>query len=278
MADKQAPSTAEMLIFGGIASVVSKTISSPFERYKLILQLRNTIKEQNIATNIDDADLENPSFVPCISQDMKLLWSGGMYTAIRYFPTHILSFMFTKPIKSASIFNITSDDSSWMKFSKKVTAGGIAGGISVAFIYSFDQMATIYQLGIRKDLKSILSYRGFGLSCLGVFLYRAFYFGLYDTGRPMLGEEASMVKMFIFGYCTTLTAGMMTYPIDTICKRQLLTDETAWEAGSILVEKHGWMSLWDGAGVNICRGMIGTVALMLFYGMRNRYVSKTKVN
>lgn len=29
-------------------------------------------------------------------------------------------------------------------------------------------------------------YNGFGVSVIGIFVYRSFYFGLYDTGKHMM--------------------------------------------------------------------------------------------
>ncbi len=61
-------------------------------------------------------------------------------------------------------------------------------------------------------------YRGFTISCVGIFIYRGMYFGLYDSLKPiLLGEEnASVALSFLLGWGVTITAGLMSYPIDTI--------------------------------------------------------------
>ena len=44
-------------------------------------------------------------------------------------------------------------------------------------------------------------YRGFVISCVGIVVYRGFYFGLYDTLKPMLlGEDAGVILSFLLGY------------------------------------------------------------------------------
>jgi len=71
-------------------------------------------------------------------------------------------------------------------------------------------------------------YRGFVISCVGIFVYRGFYFGLYDTLKPMLlGEDAGLLLSFCLGYTVTVTAGLMSYPIDTIRRRMMMTSGQA---------------------------------------------------
>ena len=70
-------------------------------------------------------------------------------------------------------------------------------------------------------------YRGFVISCVGIFIYRGMYFGLYDSLKPiLLGENANVFLSFILGWGVTVTAGLMSYPIDTI-REDLLSIEIA---------------------------------------------------
>lgn len=67
----------------------------------------------------------------------------------------------------------------------------------------------------------------FVISCVGIFVYRGFYFGLYDTLKPMfLGPDAGFLLSFCLGYGVTVTAGLMSYPIDTIRRRMMMTSGT----------------------------------------------------
>ena len=67
-------------------------------------------------------------------------------------------------------------------------------------------------------------YRGFVISCVGIFVYRGFYFGMYDTLKPIfLGENANLLLSFCLGYGVTVTAGLISYPIDTIRRRMMMT-------------------------------------------------------
>jgi len=39
-------------------------------------------------------------------------------------------------------------------------------------------------------------YRGFGISVLGIFIYRAFYFGMYDAGKKYVWKDADKAGFF----------------------------------------------------------------------------------
>lgn len=68
-------------------------------------------------------------------------------------------------------------------------------------------------------------YRGFVISCISIVLYRGFYFGLYDSIKPMLPKEVknNFIVSFLLGWGVTLTAGLASYPLDTIRRRMMMT-------------------------------------------------------
>ena len=71
-------------------------------------------------------------------------------------------------------------------------------------------------------------YRGFAISCVGIFIYRGMYFGMYDSLKPiLLGEDAGVLLSFLLGWGVTITAGLMSYPIDTIRRRMMMTSGSA---------------------------------------------------
>lgn len=84
-------------------------------------------------------------------------------------------------------------------FVTNLLSGGLAGSCSLTFVYSLDFARTRLGADIGKGgdreftglvdclgkiwrKEGILGlYRGFGISVVGVFAYRALYFGIYDT-------------------------------------------------------------------------------------------------
>ena len=68
-------------------------------------------------------------------------------------------------------------------------------------------------------------YRGFGISIAGIMMYRGAYFGLFDTGKGVLFSDpktSNVAAMWLFAQLTTMTAGMLTYPLDTVRKRFMI--------------------------------------------------------
>ena len=68
-------------------------------------------------------------------------------------------------------------------------------------------------------------YRGFGISVIGIIVYRAAYFGMFDTGKVMLFpdiKKASFFSMWAFAQCVTVSAGITSYPLDTIRRRLMM--------------------------------------------------------
>lgn len=71
-------------------------------------------------------------------------------------------------------------------------------------------------------------YRGFVISCVGIFVYRGAYFGLYDSLKPIvIGDKSSFFLDFSLGYAITVTAGLLSYPIDTVRRRMMMTSGQA---------------------------------------------------
>merc|ERR1739846_148068 len=185
-------------------------------------------------------------------------------------------------------FKVKKTDGFGVKLGKNVAAGGMAGAMSLMFVYSLDYARTrlasdtksskkggerqfnglvdVYRKTLASDGIQGL-YRGFCISCVGIVVYRGFYFGLYDTISPLMGEDASFAFKFCLGYAVTVSAGLLSYPIDTIRRRMMMTSGAAVKYnGSLdctmqIMKVEGVSSLFKGAGANILRGMAGAGVL-----------------
>lgn len=66
----------------------------------------------------------------------------------------------------------------------------------------YNGLVDVYKKTLASDGLSGL-YRGFVISCVGIFIYRGLYFGLYDTLKPMLlGDNAAFLASFLLGWST----------------------------------------------------------------------------
>merc|ERR1711981_637368 len=159
------------------------------------------------------------------SEGVYPFWRGNLANVLRYFPTQALNFAFKDTIKAA--LKVPKDAPQYKKFGANIAAG-CAGSLSLMFVYSLDYARTrlandakgkggerqfnglfdVYKKTLATDGIGGL-YRGFVISCVGIFIYRGLYFGLYDTLKPiLLGEDASAFFAFLVGWAVTVGAGL----------------------------------------------------------------------
>jgi len=289
---------AENFALSGAAAVISKTAAAPIERVKLLVQ------NQDEMLKMGRLDKPYSGVIDCTMRTLKTegvlpFWRGNLANCIRYFPTQALNFAFKDQIKA--IFKSSKDDSYAKKFGKNIASGGAAGAMSLCFVYSLDYARTrlandtksskkggerqfnglidVYTKTLKTDGIQGL-YRGFVISCVGIVVYRGCYFGFYDTLKPIvLGENAGLFASFILGYVVTISSGLVSYPIDTIRRRMMMTSgEAVKYNGSIdcavkVIKAEGFMSLMKGAGANILRGVAGAGVLSGFDKFKEVYIA-----
>lgn len=279
----------ENFMLSGTAAAISKTAAAPIERIKLLIQNQDALLKKGLI------DRRYNGIVDCASRTMASeglvsFWRGNLANILRYFPTQALNFAFKDQIKQQ--FKPKKTDSYALKLGKNIMSGGLAGSISLCFVYSLDYARTrlandaksakkggerqynglldLYKKTLATDGFAGL-YRGFVISCVGIFIYRGMYFGLYDTLKPIvLGPSSGFAVNFALGYIVTVTAGLMSYPIDTIRRRMMMTSgEAVKYNGSIdcavqIFKNEGFKSFMNGAGANILRGIAGAGVLSGF--------------
>jgi len=282
-------------MLSGVAAAVSKTAAAPIERVKLLVQNQDEMIKQG------RLDKPYSGIVDCVSRTAKTegilpFWRGNLANVLRYFPTQALNFAFKDTIKN--IFKTPKDAPQYMKFGTNILSGGFAGSLSLMFVYSLDYARTrlandakvkgkerqfnglidVYRKTLKSDGIQGL-YRGFTISCVGIFIYRGMYFGLYDSLKPiLLGEDASVLLSFLLGWGVTITAGLMSYPIDTVRRRMMMTSGAAvkyknsLDCGMQVIKNEGFMSLMKGAGANVLRGVAGAGVLAGFDKFKELYI------
>merc|ERR1712024_196376 len=223
-------------------------------------------------------------------------WRGNLANVLRYFPTQALNFAFKDAIKAA--FAVPKDASNATKFATNIASGGAAGTCSLMFVYSlvyartrlandakgkggerqFNGLIDVYTKTLKSDGIQGL-YRGFAISAVGIFIYRGMYFGMFDTLKPLLlGDTPNVGLSFLLGWAVTITAGLMSYPIDTIRRRMMMTSGAAVKyKGSIdcgvqILKSEGFMSMMKGAGANVLRGVAGAGVLAGFDAFKDIYI------
>jgi len=289
----------EDFLIGGVAAAVSKTAAAPIERVKLLIQNQDEmIKQGRLATPYKGV-------IDCFGRVVRdegviSLWRGNLANVIRYFPTQALNLAFKEKIKAMFNYSVAKDGY-WKWFMGNMASGGVAGALSLCFVYSLDYARTrlandakqakkggerqfnglidVY----RKTLKSdgiVGLYRGFVVSCVGIIVYRGCYFGFYDSLKPLLRGplKDSFTAKFLLGWGVTIGAGLASYPLDTIRRRMMMTSgeavkyKSSIDCGVQIIKNEGWMSLFKGAGANILRGIAGAGVLAGFDVIKLQYI------
>jgi len=291
---KQKTNMIEDFALGGSAAAISKTIAAPIERVKLLLQNQGESKSiTKPYTGIVDVFVRVPQ-----EQGVLSFWRGNFANVIRYFPTQALNFAFKDFYKqyleqprSAGFFPCLLGN---------MASGGAAGATSLLVVYPLDFARTRLAMDVGSGkarefsgtfdciLKTAKSsgwgkggvYNGFVVSCVGIVLYRGAYFGIYDTVADLpVMKGAGFLTKFSLGYAVTVTAGLISYPLDTIRRRMMMTSgkdagkyKSSIDCGQQVLKNEGMKAMYKGAGSNILRGLAGALVLVSFDYAKNYYI------
>jgi len=296
MGDAKKLGFVENFMLAGVAAGVSKTAAAPIERIKLLVQNQDEMIKQG------RLDKPYKGVIDCTTRVLKTegvypLWRGNLANVLRYFPTQALNFAFKDTIKA--IFATPKTASPAQKFATNIASGGAAGTMSLLFVYSLDYARTrlandakgkggerqfnglidVYVKTLKSDGIQGL-YRGFTISAVGIFIYRGMYFGMFDTLKPILiGDGGNVGLSFLLGWGVTVTAGLMSYPIDTIRRRMMMTSgggvkyKGSIDCGRQILANEGFMSMMKGAGANVLRGVAGAGVLAGFDKFQEMYIA-----
>jgi len=284
----------EDFMLAGVSAGVSKTAAAPIERVKLLIQNQDEMIKQG-RLNKPYAGVVDCTKRVFAEEGLGPFWRGNMANVVRYFPTQALNFAFKERIKA--MFAVPKDAPYSQKLGANIAAGGFAGTLSLMFVYSLDFARTrlandakgkdgkrqfnglfdVYKQTLASDGIAGL-YRGFVISAVGIFIYRGLYFGIFDSVKPLMGENPSFALKFCLGYAVTVTAGIASYPIDTIRRRMMMTSGTgvnyknSADCGMQIVKNEGVKSLFKGAGANVLRGMAGAMVISGFDTVKAAYI------
>ncbi|XP_036102866.1 ADP/ATP translocase 3-like [Molossus molossus] len=277
---------------GGVAAAISKTTVAPIERVKLLLQVQHANKQ--IAVN-----KQYKGMVDCFvripkEQGVLSFWRGNMANIIYYFPTQALNFAFKDKYKQAFLGGVDRHTQFWRYFAGNLASGGVAGATSLCFVYPLDFARTrlaadVGKSGTQREFKGLGHclvkitksdgirglYRGFPISVQSIFLYRATYFGLYDTAKGMLPDPKNthIVVSWLIAQSVTAVAGLVSYPFDTIRRRMMMQSgrkgadilyRGAIHCWQKIFKDEGYKAFYKGALCNVLRGMGGGFVLVLY--------------
>jgi len=279
------------LLSGGVAAGVSKTCVAPIERVKLLLQVQHASRQITV-------DQQYKGIVDCFvrvtkDQGFRSLWRGNLANVIRYFPTQALNFAFKDTYKKWFTDGVDKKKQFWRYFAGNLASGGAAGATSLCFVYPLDFARTrlaadVGKTGAEREfsglgncLTSIFKsdglkglYRGFAVSVQGIIIYRAAYFGCFDTAKSLLTSDPKNTNFFVawmIAQVVTTGSGIISYPFDTVRRRMMMQSgrkdilyKGTLDCWSKIAKNEGTGAFFKGAFSNVLRGTGGALVLAMY--------------
>ncbi|KAF7688457.1 hypothetical protein HF521_013264 [Silurus meridionalis] len=252
-------SFAKDFLAGGIAAAISKTAVAPIERVKLLLQVQHASKQITV-------DKQYKGIMDCVvripkEQGFVSFWRGNLANVIRYFPTQALNFAFKDKYKKVFLDGVDKRKQFWRYFAAGAEREFSGLGNCLVKVFKSDGLKGLYQ--------------GFNVSVQGIIIYRAAYFGIYDTAKGMMPDPKNthIVVSWMIAQTVTAVAGLTSYPFDTVRRRMMMQSgrkgADIMYTGTIdcwkkIARDEGSKAFFKGAWSNVLRGMGGAFVLVLY--------------
>uniref|UniRef100_A0A915ENG5 ADP/ATP translocase n=1 Tax=Ditylenchus dipsaci TaxID=166011 RepID=A0A915ENG5_9BILA len=252
------------LLSGGCAAAVSKTAVAPIERVKLLLQVQDASKSIAVDKRYKGI-IDVLTRVPK-EQGFTALWRGNLANVIRYFPTQALNFAFKDTYKNLFVKGYDQKKDFWKFF-----AGNLASGKGDS--REFKGLADCL-IKIAKSDGPIGLYRGFFVSVQGIIIYRAAYFGMFDTAKMMMKTDGKKLNFFAawgIAQVVTVGSGVLSYPWDTVRRRMMMQSgrkdimyKNTLDCALKIIKNEGMSAMFKGALSNVFRGTGGALVLAIY--------------
>jgi len=274
-------------VAGGISAAVSKTVVAPLERVKILLQIQDAHK-------LIPQDQKYKGLVDCFSrvhkeQGFLSFWRGNVVNVVRYFPTQALNFAFKDTYKKLFLDGIDKKDF-WRFFAGNLASGGAAGATSLMIVYPLDFARTrlgadVGKAAADREFKGLFHcigkcykadgvikglYPGFLSSVQGIIIYRAIYFGAYDTAKEMF-DKPGIGTRFAIAQTVAAVSVSVAYPFDTVRRRLMMMSgegekmySSTTDCWKKILQNEGWKAYYKGNGTNVLRS-IGCAMVLVGY-------------
>lgn len=280
------------LMAGAMMGGMVHTVVAPIERAKLLLQTQ----ESNIAI-VGGKHRRFKGMIDCIARTVKeegvlSLWRGNGSSVLRYYPSVALNFSLKDLYRSILRSNSNFQQSTLLSGpSTNFIAGAAAGCTTLVIIYPLDIAHTRLAAdlgridsrqfqGIRHFLTTVYAkdgargiYKGLPASLQGMVVHRGIYFGGFDTIKEKMSQdgEVALWKRWIAAQGVTTSAGLLSYPMDTVRRRMMMQSgmerpmyRNTLDCWKTIYLTEGVRSFYRGALSNIFRST-GAAAILVLY-------------
>eukprot|EP00992_Anisonema_acinus_P010218 TRINITY_DN6411_c0_g1_i2.p1 TRINITY_DN6411_c0_g1~~TRINITY_DN6411_c0_g1_i2.p1 ORF type:complete len:323 (+),score=101.84 TRINITY_DN6411_c0_g1_i2:53-970(+) len=277
---------------GGLSGGIAKTATAPIERVKLLLQVQDASSQMGAG-----GTKKYNGIIDCFTrvqkeQGLLSFWRGNGTNVVRYFPTQALNFAFKEKYQKLFVRHDPNTDF-WKFFAGMLASGGASGATSLSVVYPLDLARTrlgadvgkspeqrqfkglwdcLTKIGRTDGIRGL--YQGFAVSLVGIIVYRAVFFGLYDTSKTLIyksGKKNSPTLNFFVGFGVETAAGVIAYPIDTVRRRMQMQAGRAdalytssFDCVRKIAVEEGPRAFFKGCFSNVFRGVGGAIVLVLY--------------
>lgn len=112
------------------------------------------------------------------------------------------------------------------------------------------------------------------MSVGGIIVYRAAFFGMYDTAKGVLLKDPKnpgVIESWLIAQSVTTAAGFISYPFDTVRRRMMMQAgrsdilyKSTFDCWKKIAANEGTKAFFKGALSNVIRGSGGAFVLVLY--------------
>lgn len=248
-------SKTKKLVCGGLAGVVSRTVTAPFDRLKVLLQVQGQQKVLGASQNLSILQM----FKAMRREGFITMWRGNAINCCKIFPENAMRFYLFEHLCESGRLDLFTHD-----FLNKLTNGAVTGMIIQTGMYPLELTKTrVMTSPIRITMKqscvqiwnegssTILTrwsnfYKGFKPAIIGVMPFAALELGISKKGTEMYNQYIGTRKvgywpLFLIASTATFTAMGCTYPFRLLtCQMQAYTGPEEHRLGFKALSKKIW--------------------------------------
>ena len=195
------------LLTGGIAGGVSRTVTSPFERLKIVRQC-GTAEYRGLSAR--------QAFARCYSREgLRGFFKGNGYNVVKVVPFTAIEFYAFEKLKQQFGHSKPS----------LFLSGSLAGSLATILTYPLDLFKTLSSVQVNQPVRGSIYrskglwglYRGLGMSIVGISPFIGLKMTLFDLLKSQ--TDPSLSNNFLLGGIAGGLAMFLTYPTDLIRRK-----------------------------------------------------------
>lgn len=274
-----------------LSNSMSSTFSSPLQVFQIRYMCNGELARLGLIQN------KYSGLFDCLKRIITkegylAFWKGNLTNISRYFLNEAMVFLFRDSIRKNFTPHYQKQQNYYKWMIANIFSGGIAGALSIGITYpleyvrvrlinnniekkQFDGIIDCLTKTVQKD-GMVGLYRGVSLGFCGIFVYRGFYFGLFEIFKDLRIIKNSFVGHFFLGFGVTLLSGFCVYPLDVLRKRMMMTSGSSLTyKGPIDCARSIWMNeggrvFFNGFSLSLVNSIGGAFSLMIYDSFKRK--------